>query len=95
MPQIVATDHNVSFAQSDTPVDLTTAHTVINGRGHWLLIGENWWQMGAHNMAKPNVDHPLDVIEFRGFDIPTLLRTSSIPPDLWCGIRISRSEVQG
>ena len=40
------TEDSILFLQSDTPIDLATARTVIHGREHWLLIGDGWWQMG-------------------------------------------------
>lgn len=90
---LIADPKSVVFAQSPAPVDLKTAKTLIKGRDHWLLIGEGWWQMGIHQCAIPDIDHPIEVVSVPHFPTPVLLTMVSVPPDQWLGVKVSRTVV--
>jgi hypothetical protein len=93
MDPITPENTQVLFAQSEAPINLRTARFLIVGCDAWLLKGDGWYQMGTHDHAIPEVDHPIQKTIAPHCTTPILLRLANSPYP-WLDIKLSQSTIK-
>jgi hypothetical protein len=93
MDPITPENTQVLFAQSEASVNLRTARFLIIGCDAWLLKGDDWFQIGTHDHAIPEVDHPIQKTHAAHCTTPILLRLANLPVP-WRDVRLSQSTLK-